>query len=408
MKAIINRLKAVGPGALVSAAFIGPGTVTACTLAGANFGYALLWSLLFAVAATIILQEMSARLGIITQKGLGESLRQTLSASVWKWPLFVLIIVALYLGNAAYESGNLSGAALGIEAISNNYPGAYQFAVAGLSILAAVLLWSGSYKRLEKILIGLIILMAISFIATFIIVKPDLLKLAGGLLMPRIPEGSLMTVIALIGTTVVPYNLFLHASAVKSRWHKPEHLSDARSDAVITIGLGGLITIAIVGTVAASIFGTGLQISNAGDMAVQLEPLFGSLSRYMLGIGLLAAGLSSAITAPLATAYAVSEILDLNKEMKSPAFRFIALSVVAVGAFLALTGIKPLTIIMFAQFANGLLLPIIASFLLHAMNRKELLGKHANSLTSNILGGLVLLITTGLGLRMILRAIGLM
>ena len=111
-------LNNIGPGALVTAAFIGPGTVTACTLAGANFGYVLLWALVFATITTIILQEMAARLGVITGMGLGENLRLTFGASIWKWPIFMVIIIALYLGNAAYEGGNLSGAALGIQAIT--------------------------------------------------------------------------------------------------------------------------------------------------------------------------------------------------------------------------------------------------------------------------------------------------
>ena len=405
---MLSRLKNIGPGALVAAAFIGPGTVTACTMAGANFGYALLWALVFAIIATIILQEMSARLGIMTQKGLGEILRESFETSIWKYPLITLIIVALYVGNAAYEGGNLSGAALGVQAIAGEGENTFRAAVAFLFITAALLLWNGSYKRLEKILIALILLMAIAFVATFIIVKPDLFAMAKGLVVPSLPEGSLMTVIALIGTTVVPYNLFLHASAVKSRWSGAGDLANARADAVITIGLGGLITIAIASTVAASIFGTGLQITGAGDMAKQFEPLFGSYSRYFLGIGLLAAGLSSAITAPLATAYAVSEILGLKGGMASKQFRLISLSVATIGVILALTGIKPLTIIMFAQFANGLLLPIVASFLLHAMNRKDLLGKYANTLTANLLGGAVVLITTGLGIRLILKAMNIL
>lgn len=114
---MLKRFKEVGPGVLVAAAFIGPGTVTACTLAGANFGYALLWALLFATIATIILQEMSARLGTITQQGLGEILINELQSSFFKWPLIGLLLIALYGGNAAYEAGNLAGGALGIEAI---------------------------------------------------------------------------------------------------------------------------------------------------------------------------------------------------------------------------------------------------------------------------------------------------
>jgi len=304
---ILARVKNIGPAALVAAAFIGPGTVTACTLAGANYGYTLLWALLFATAATMILQEMSARLGLVTQRGLGENLRSMFAASIFKWPLFALIIVALYVGNAAYEAGNLSGAALGIQALFGETGFIYRLSVALIAGLAAILLCFGSYKHIEKTLIGLVLIMALAFIGTFIVVGPDFIAILKGLIRPKIPTGSLMTVIALIGTTVVPYNLFLHASAVKDRWSNIDDLSTVRMDTVATIGLGGLITILIASTAAASIFGTSLHINGASDMAKQLEPLFGSFSNYMLGVGLFAAGLSSSVTAPLATAYAMTE-----------------------------------------------------------------------------------------------------
>jgi manganese transport protein len=404
-KRMINRLKNIGPGALVAAAFIGPGTVTACTLAGANFGYVLLWALLFATVATIILQEMSARLGLVTQQGLGDNLRGMLQRSMWKWPLFALIIVALYLGNAAYEAGNLSGAALGLDALSSSEDSLFQPAVILMSLLATVLLWQGSYKHIEKILLVLVMLMAIAFIATFIMVKPDLAKMTSGLFQPQLPDGSLLTVMALIGTTIVPYNLFLHASAVKAKWSSVDNLASARSDTAVAIGLGGLITILIASTAAASMFGAGLHISGAGDMAQQLEPLFGSFAKAMLGLGLFAAGLSSALTAPLATSYAVTEILGIKGGPATPVFRGIALSVILVGTLLALTGIKPISIIIAAQFANGLLLPVVAIFLLFAMNQKAMLGKYTNTLLSNLLGVAVVLVTAALGGRLVLKAL---
>jgi NRAMP (natural resistance-associated macrophage protein)-like metal ion transporter len=396
----------MGPGALIAAAFIGPGTVTVCTLAGANFGYVLMWALLFATVSTIILQEMSARLGLVMQQGLGETLKGLLQDSIWKWPLFALIIVALYLGNAAYEGGNLAGAALGIEAISYEQQSIYPFAVALISVIAAILLWRGSYTLVENTLLILVFVMVVAFVATFVAVKPDLTALFKGLFIPRVPEGSLLTVIALIGTTVVPYNLFLHASAVKAKWASVTNLDKARRDSATAIGVGGLIAILIASTAAASIFGSGLKISGAGDMAVQMEPVFGSFSKYMLGLGFFAAGLSSSLTAPLATSYAMTEILGIKGGTSSLAFRLIALSVIVIGALLALTGIKPLTIIITAQFANGLLLPIIACFLLFVMNQKTLLGKYTNTLLGNVLGGAVILVTTGLGIRLILKAIG--
>jgi len=403
---MLRRFRDMGPGALVAAAFVGPGTVTACTLAGANFGYVLLWALLFATFATIILQEMSARLGLVMQQGLGETLKELLQHSMWKWPLFLLIIVALYVGNAAYEGGNIAGAALGLEALSRDQQSIYPFAVVIISLLAAFILWRGSYRLIEQALRILVLTMIVAFVATFIAVKPDLSAMVGGLFIPRVPEGSLLTVIALIGTTVVPYNLFLHASAVKGKWKSVTHLNTARSDSATAIGIGGLLTILIASTAAASIFGSGLNISGAGDMAVQMEPVFGSFSKYMLGLGFFAAGLSSAMTAPLATAYAMTEILGIKGGTSSLAFRLIALSVMVIGAALALTGIKPITIIIAAQFANGLLLPIIASFLLFVMNQEALLGKYTNGLLGNVLGGIIVLVTTGLGLKIILQAAG--
>ncbi|MCV6605740.1 MAG: divalent metal cation transporter, partial [Porticoccaceae bacterium] len=264
----------------------------------------------------------------------------------------------------------------------------------------------GSYRQIEKVLIALVLLMGIAFVVTFFVVGPAPGEMVKGLFSPHIPEGSLLTVIALIGTTVVPYNLFLHASAAKARWQGQGDLSAARSDAVISIGLGGLIAILITSTAAASLFANQINVNSAADMAVQFEPLFGSFSKYLLGIGLFAAGLSSTITAPLATGYAVAEILKLKGDAEGNGFRGIAISVLLIGAALALTGIKPIKIILLAQFANGLLLPIVAGFLLYAMNRKKLLGQHANGWLANVLGIGVVLLTAGLGVRMIAKVVG--
>jgi len=404
---MFKRLRKIGPGAFVVAAFIGPGTVTTCTLAGAKFGFGLLWAIVFATLATIILQEMAARLGVVTQAGLGESLQKIFSESPAKWPLFILITLALYMGNAAYEAGNVSGAALGLQAVFDGGEAAFDWFILGIAGTAGLLLWQGSYRHIERILLALVALMALSFVTTFAIVRPDIAALFRGLVIPTIPGGALTTVIALIGTTVVPYNLFLHAAAAREKWRSADDLADARTDTVISIGLGGLIAILIVSTAAASFFGSGLQITGAADMATQFEPLFGSFSRYLLGLGFLAAGLSSAITAPLATAHVMTELLRTEGGQSSKLFKFVALSVIVVGTVLSLTGIKPLTIIISAQFANGLLLPIVAVFLLYAMNQKRLLGEHVNGTRANALGIGVVVITAGLGTWSILRATGL-
>ncbi|GJL90429.1 Nramp family divalent metal transporter [Hyphococcus sp.] len=405
---MFKKLSAIGPGALTAAAFIGPGTVTTATLAGAGYGYALIWALAFATLAAIILQEMSARLGVVSRLGLGEAvMRQFSHSPILRWMAAALIVSALFIGNAAYEGGNIAGAALGMEA---GLPGAASRAVlsAGIAILAGGILLFGGYRIIEKILITAVLVMSIAFAAALIIIGPDWRALFAGAFIPKIPLGALPIVLGLIGTTIVPYNLFLHAATARKRWASAESLGEARLDARVSIGAGGIVSILVLATAAASLFGSGLEVTNAGDMARQLEPAFGVGATYLLAIGLFAAGLSSAITAPLATGYVAAELFGFESEPTSPKFRLVAGSVLLIGAIVAMTGARPIEIILFAQIANGALLPVVAIFLLYAANSKKLLGAYANSALANIAGIVVTLIAAGLGLRGILRAIGVM
>ena len=403
---MLKRFRAIGPGALTAAAFIGPGTVTTATLAGAGFGYALVWALVFATIAAIILQEMAARLGVVSRLGLGEAvMRQFESSQVMKWAIGALIIAALFVGNAAYEGGNIAGAVLGIEAA---LPGVASRSVlsATVAILAAAILLFGGYRLIEKVLIAAVLLMSLSFAAALIIIGPDWRALARGAVIPSIPLGALPIVLGLIGTTIVPYNLFLHAAAARKRWTGAENLGDARFDARLSIGAGGVVSILVLATAAASLFGAGIEVANAGDMARQLEPAFGAGATYLLALGLFAAGLSSAITAPLATGFAAAELFGFKSEPTSLKFRLVSGAVLLIGALVAMTGARPIEIILFAQIANGVLLPVIAVFLLYAANSRKILGAHANGLFASIAGIAVTLIAAALGIRGILRALG--
>ncbi|WP_375205030.1 Nramp family divalent metal transporter [Hyphococcus sp.] len=405
---MLRRFRAIGPGALTAAAFIGPGTVTTATLAGAGYGYALAWTLVFATVAAIILQETAARLGVVSRLGLGEAvMRRFEDSPSIKWAAAALIVSALFIGNAAYEGGNIAGAVLGVEAAA---PGlASRAMIAGaLASLAGVILLLGGYRLIEKVLIGAVILMTLAFAAALFIIGPDWGALFKGAAIPSIPAGAFPIVLGLIGTTIVPYNLFLHAAAARKRWQGAEGLAEARFDARLSIGMGGVVSILVLSTAAASLFGSGLEITNAGDMARQLEPAFGAGATYLLAVGLFAAGLSSAITAPLATGFAAAELFGFESDPSAPAFRIVAGSVLLVGALVAVTGTRPVEVILFAQIANGVLLPVIAVFLLYAANNRKLLGDHANGMLANLGGVLVTLIAAGLGIRGILRAIGVM
>ncbi len=392
-----------GPGMMVSAAFIGPGTVTACTLAGANFGFALLWALVFATITTIVLQSFAIRIALVTRLGLAEAMLKSVDSPVIRALAALLLISALVLGNAAYEAGNMSGAALGLEAVYGGFlPFGSPPVIIAIALFASTMLIFSKPRWVENVLIALVLLMSAAFILTFLLIRPDFGDLLAGF-VPSIPDGGLMTAIALIGTTIVPYNLFLHAGSVRNRWDKA-HLPEAQLDNTVSIGIGGLVSMTILATAAASLFGSGKTIENAVDMAQQLTPLFGNMATATLGAGLFAAGLTSALTAPLATGYIVQEIF--NAPASRWPFRIGALIVILSGTFAALLGYRPVELIFVAQIANGLLLPIIAIFLLRLANSSKLLGTYANGLKANILGVVILLITTTLGFRLIARALG--
>lgn len=201
---IIQRLKAVGPGAMVAAAFIGPGTVTTASVTGAAFGYALLWTIAFSIIATIVLQEMSARLGLVSGEGLGEALRERFDNQLVEYASIILVVGAIGVGTAAYEAGNILGGAAGLATITGI--GSTTWGVV-IGLVAGALLFTGRYKLIERALVGLVILMSLSFVASAILIGPDLGAIASGFVI-GIPSGSLYLITGLIGTTIVGYNLF--------------------------------------------------------------------------------------------------------------------------------------------------------------------------------------------------------
>lgn len=391
-----TRRRVLGPGLLVTAAFVGPGTIATASSAGASFGYALVWALLFSVAATVTLQEMSVRSAIRTRAGLAATLRRAL-AGTWPGRAALLgVILAIGLGNAAYESGNIAGAAVALAEVSGLSGALWSLVVGGA---AAALLFLPAFAQLEAVLIALVLLMSATFLLCALVLGPDWPALVAGL-RPSLPAGSVTTVIALIGTTVVPYNLFLQANAARDHWAGERDrrlaLRSARSDTLLSVSLGGLLTLAILSTAAVSMLAHDGGMT-ATMLADQLAPVLGPAGRYVFALGLGAAGLTSAVTAPLAAAYAVCGALGLDDTHDGRAFRVLAVSVVVIGTVFAATGARPLSLIVFAQAANGLMLPVIAAALLWLMNRRDLMGGSANGWRSNLLGAAVLLVTFVLG-----------
>ena len=384
----------IGPGVLIAAAFIGPGTVTLCTIAGASFGYSLIWAIVLSIFSTIVLQEMSLRIGLITNMNLAQVIRINIKSKFLNRLLLILIISSILIGNAAYEAGNITGASLGISAILNSQ--SINYIPIFIGLMAFIILHQGDYKVLERSLVFLVLIMSISFFITAIITKPDINALINGAITPKINSNNLTIILGLIGTTVVPYNLFLHSSLVSEKWNSVNKLKVARFESFFSIIIGGLVSLSIIIT-AASV--NNKDVNGVIDLAKGLEPLYGNFAIYFLGIGLFASGITSSITAPLAAAYVAKSCFGWQDSLKSRKFRAIWIIILIIGVLVSMVKINPIEIIKFAQFSNSLLLPIIAIILLWLINNKNIINNKYSYRYQNIFGFLIVIISLILGTK---------
>ena len=342
---------------------------------------------------------MTGRLSLGSNHDLGQSLREFPQSKTTRSLFVVLTLSSITFGCAAYEAGNIIGGSLGLEAVTSVSNKVW---VAVISFTAVFILGLGKYKVVEKLLIFLVFLMSVSFLTTLIIIKPYLLSLLKGM-APSFPKNSLYLVLAIVGTTVVPYNLFLHSAVVKEKWHSITDLKRVKKDLLLSITLGGIISVSIVMTSAVAFYEKGLTPEDGIQLAQQLKPLFGTFTNFLFGIGFFTAGMSSALTAPYAAAYASSGVLGWKGGPDSKKFKGVWLGVIIIGFLVSILNLKPLAVIVFAQAANGIILPVASIFLLIVMNNRQRMGKLANDIRQNILGTLIVLVVIVLGLWNIVK-----
>lgn len=390
----VNRFAQVLFWSVISAAFIGPGTVTTAAAAGAGFGYALLWALAFSTLATLVLQEASARVAIITGRPLATAIRDRYRNA----PLgivFVLVIVgAIVLGCAAYQAGNVLGSVAGVTLRVDWPPQIIAVIVSGM---AGCVLLFGSARSIARLLGVVVAVMGASFLVTAIVVAPSVAEIFRGIIVPRLPEGAGVLAIGLVGTTVVPYNLFLGSGIARG-----QQLADARFGIAVAVILGGIISMGIL-VVGATLAGEFSFVALADVLAREL----GGWSAWMFGLGLFAAGLSSAITAPLAAAITAQGLFgsdDNNRwHQQSWRYRGVWAFVLACGLLFGIAGASPVPAIIAAQALNGVLLPLVAIFLFLVVNDRDMLGPtHVNGKLMNALTIFVIMITMLLGARNVL------
>lgn len=352
---------------LIAAAFIGPGTVTTAAKAGSEGGWFYLAFVALAALAGFLLMEMVARLTLVSNKSLGRIL-----GANGQW-LGILCFLSVFLGCVAYEAGNLLGALSGLQLV---FPIQRPWVLL-IGGIAALVLWPGESRKIARALAGVVALMGLVFVvvATGLVFSGQ--SLAG--------QGSVTTgtIIGLVGTTIVPYNFFLAAGLGRG-----EKLADMRRGLRVSFLAGAIITgsIVLVGSLVPSFI-------NFKNLAGTLDAMFRDKGAVVLGLGLFAAGFSSAVTAPLAAALAGRELLagDDTDDFspKGIWFRIIWGIVLATGLAVALLDLDIVSVILAAQVVNGLLLPFIAAIVLVLANDRGLLGEQVNNWWQNGLGFLI-------------------
>ncbi len=380
---------------IISAAFIGPGTVTTASKAGASFQIALLWALFFSTFATIILQEAAARITIASGKSLGEiiALKYQNSSSTLSWTVFLSIA----FGCAAYQAGNMLGAIEGMKLMTDFSP---KILTVGLGIFAFGILMLGSFRNIANVLGIVVALMGIAFIYVAFQTDFSFGKILQSAIVPSFPEGSSLLIIGLVGTTIVPYNLFLASGITQG-----QSISEMRVGIVIAVLIGGLISMAIMLV--------GAQLTSDFSFAALAEMMkikMGNFGGSLFAFGLFAAGLTSSITAPLAAAVTAKSLFGLNKEewnVNGKYFRLVWGIILLIGLISGLTIGKSIPAIIAAQAINGALLPIVAIFLILAVNDSSLIPKaYLNSNLSNIIMIILVTVSCFLGINNIFNALG--
>lgn len=397
---LLTYLAILGPGVITANAGNDAGGIATFASVGAEFGYSLLWVLIPIAISLGIVQEMCARMGAVTGKGLADLVRERFGV---RWT--ALIMLALLIANAGVTVSEFVGIAAAAELF-----GISRFIAVPL---AAVLVWwlvvKGSYKKVEKVFLAMSVVF-LGYIVSAFLSKPDWTAVAVGLVKPslRLEHAFIFTLVAVIGTTISPYMQVYVQSSVVEKGVTLDNYRETKTDVWIGTVFAILIVFFIVVSTAATLHKAGIQITSAEDAARALRPLAGRYAETLFGIGLIGASMLAAGVLPLATAYSISEALGFEKGVsrsfrEAPIFLGTFTFLVAFGAAIAVIPNLPLIrVLLVTQVINGLLLPIVLFAILRLVNNRELMGTQVNGPIYNVAAWLTAILVTIISLLYLL------
>ncbi len=397
---LLAFIAVLGPGMITANAGNDAGGIATFASVGADFGYSLLWLLIPITISLGIVQEMCARMGAVTGKGLADLIRERFGV---RWT--ALIMLALLIANAGVTVSEF----VGIAAASELFGVPHYFSVPLTAILIWFLIVKGSYKRVERVFL-LMSLVFLGYVVSAFLSRPDWSAVAIGLVKPefKLEYAFLFTFVAVIGTTISPYMQVYVQSSVVEKGVTPENYGKTKTDVWIGTIFAILIVFFIIVSTAATLHQSGIQITTAADAAHALRPLAGRYAQTLFGLGLFGASMLAAGVLPLATAYSISEALGFEKGVsrsfrEAPIFLGTFTFLVAVGAFIAIVPNLPLIrVLLVTQVINGLLLPFVLFAVLRLVNNRELMGRYVNGPIYNIAAWLTAIVVTVLSLLYIL------
>ena len=402
-KRILPYLAILGPGMITANAGNDAGGIATFASIGAEFGYQLLWVLIPITISLGIVQEMCARMGAVTGKGLADLIREQFGV---RWT--ALIMLALLIANAGVTVSEFVGIAAATELF-----GVPRF----ISVpFAAILIWwlivKGSYQRVERAFL-LMSLVFLAYIVSAFLSKPEWSEVAVGLVRPtfRFEQAFLFSFVAIVGTTISPYMQVFVQSSVVEKGVTEEDYSKTKADVWVGNIFSSLIVFFIIVSTAATLHRYGIEVETAADAARALSPLAGRYAELLFGIGLFGASMLAAGVLPLATAYSISEALGFEKGVsrsfkEAPIFLGTFTFLVAVGAAIAVIPNLPLIrVLLVTQVINGLLLPFVLFAILRLVNNKELMGSRVNGPLYNVAAWLTAIIVTALSILYLLTTL---
>jgi len=393
----------MGPGIITSNVDNDAGGITTYSLAGSEFGLKLIWSLVPIMIALIVIQEMCARMGVVTGKGLSDLIREKFGAKITFY-----LMIGVFLTNMGNVFSEFAGLAAGMEVFGVN-----KF----ISVpIGAFLVWwmvvKGTYKSVEKAFLVACVFY-VSYIITGIIVKPDWEHVFSQFAHPQLSlhPSEMTMLIGLVGTTIAPWMQFYLQASIVEKGVKIEEYKFARFDVVMGSVIVHIVAFFIILVCAETLFKNGIRIETAKDAALSLKPLAGKYCTFLFAFGLVNASLFAASILPLSTTYLICEGLGWEvgidkKFVEAPQFYGFYSLIIFLGAGIVLYPNFPLIPIMyFSQVINGMVLPFVLIFMLLLINDKKLMGDHTNGPLFNTITWITTIVMIGFTLLLLIQTI---